>query len=184
VRTAWSAGLALGALAIAAALVVAAASWRRRPALAFGVLWFFLWLAPTNSLLPRLDVANDRQLYLPLAGLAALVAAAAAHRPRPRVAAAALLIALALGGATWARNRVYASEEAFWRDVAAKSPHNGRAWNNLGYALALGGRDAEAEAAFTRALALDPNDVRAGVNRRLLREGALRPAPAEPTTRP
>ena len=36
--------------------------------LAFSVLWFFLWLAPTNSFIPRLDVANDRQLYVALIG--------------------------------------------------------------------------------------------------------------------
>lgn len=175
VRTAWSAGLALGALALVTAVDFALASFRRRPALAFGVLWFFLWLAPTNSLLPRLDVANDRQLYLPLAGVAALVAALAERRPPRRVAVGVLAIALALAAATHARNRVYASETAFWRDVAAKSPHNGRAWNNLGWALSLEDRDAEAAVAFSRALALDPADVRAAVNRRLLREGALRP---------
>ena len=58
---------------------------------------------------------------------------------------------------------------------AAKSPANGRAFNNLGYALALAGRAAEAEAAFRAALALDPNDVAAAVTLRLLREGALLP---------
>ena len=44
--------------------MLGAASIRSRPWIAFGVLWFFLQLAPTNSLVPRVDVANDRQLYL------------------------------------------------------------------------------------------------------------------------
>ncbi|HEU5089593.1 MAG TPA: hypothetical protein VFT99_19195, partial [Roseiflexaceae bacterium] len=44
-------------------LAIALLRVRRAPVGAFAVLWFLLWLAPTNSLLPRLDVANDRQLY-------------------------------------------------------------------------------------------------------------------------
>ena len=49
---------------------------RRLPLQAFATLWFLLWLAPTNSLLARLDLVNDRQLYVALAGPALLLAAA------------------------------------------------------------------------------------------------------------
>ena len=173
----WTPRLALDAAIIVALLAVGVASIRRRPALAFGILWFFVWLLPTNSLLPRLDVVNDRQLYLALAGPAWLLARAAgmvAARRRPMIALApTLVLALGLGAATHARNRVYADEIGFWEDVARKSPHNGRALNNLGYALALASRNDEAEAAFLGALTIDPTDVRAAVNLRLLREGAL-----------
>lgn len=58
----------LHAALIVAAIIGGFAQLRRRPALAFGALWFFLWLLPTNSFLPRLDIANDRQLYLALIG--------------------------------------------------------------------------------------------------------------------
>jgi len=178
----WSPRLVFDAAIIVALLAVGVASIRRRPAPAFGILWFFVWLLPTNSLLPRLDVVNDRQLYMALAGPAWIVACAVgmvAARRGPVVALApTLALAVALGAATHARNRVYADEVVFWEDVARKSPHNGRALNNLGYALALASRTDEAEAAFLGALALDPADIRAAVNLRLLREGA--PAPARP----
>ena len=39
----------------------------------FGFAWVALQLAPTNSLLPRFDLANDRHLYLALPGLAWLL---------------------------------------------------------------------------------------------------------------
>jgi hypothetical protein len=176
----WSPRLAFDAAIIVALLAVGVASIRRRPPLACGILWFFVWLLPTNSLLPRLDVVNDRQLYMALAGpawFAACAVGAVAARRRSMVALApALALAVALGAATHARNRVYADEVGFWEDVARKSPHNGRALNNLGYALALASRTDEAEAAFLGALALDPADVRAAINLRLLREGALVPA--------
>ena len=207
----------------AAALVALAATGlvllRRRPAAGFAIAWFFLWLLPTNSLLPRLDVVNERQLYLAIVGPAWLLGLAlsgawragaaparrvtsaagagavqddpaspppsppAAHTP-PSVASIAtaattaawlalLALAIGLALATQARNRVYATEIAFWEDVARKSPHNARAANNLGYAYALACRDTEALAQFAHAMQLDPHDYRAPVNHRLLSEGVL-----------
>ena len=159
---------------IAAAVIGGLALLRTRPAVAFGVLWFFLWLAPTNSLLPRLDPVNDRQLYVALIGPAWLVAWAVAStrfRRAAAVALAALMVLLVL--ATAGRNAVYADEIAFWEDVARKSPGNARALNNLGYAYAQAGRQDDAESAFVRALGVAPQDWRAASNLRLLREGVL-----------
>ncbi len=137
----------------------------------FGLLWFLLHLAPTNSLLPRLDLANERHLYLADAGLCLLAALWLtrwlAARPRWLAGAtAALLLGLTL--ATQARNRVYFDEVAFWRDVAAKNPDNSRAFNNLGYALAGSGRTAAALDAYDRALRLVPGDFTIRLNRRAL----------------
>lgn len=180
VVSAWTPATAALALLYATLLAVGCAALRRRPGLAFGILWFFLWLAPTNSLLPRLDLANDRQLYVALigpawlAGLLAVRAMASASRPR-RIALGAALAALLLGlaAATAQRNTLYASEIAFWTDVAAKSPANARAAGNLGYALARAGHPVEAEAQFRRALALDPQYTRAAINLMLLQDGTL-----------
>ena len=54
---------------LGALVALGVANLRARPWITFGVLWFFLQLAPTNSIVPRLDVANDRQLYLASWGL-------------------------------------------------------------------------------------------------------------------
>ena len=179
----WSLGVALEAFLLIALLAVGLLSIRHRPALAFGILWFFLFLAPTNSFLPRLDVANDRQLYLAMLGPVWLLVWSVGNLlPRRPVAPLALLACatLLLGMATWQRNLVYADEITFWMDVARKSPHNARAFNNLGYAYALQARNVDAEKAFQRALELNPHDVRAAVNLRLLREGALLSRPPHP----
>ena len=180
--------LALTGAALLAGLAWAIASMRRRPALAFGILWFLLWLPPTGWWLPRPDPANERQLYLSLLGpawlaglgLAPWVAAGGARR----LVVGALV--LALGAVTAARSLVYADEVRFWEDVVAKAPANPRAHNNLGFALSARCRTAEAESAILRALALDPGYLRAAVNLRLLREGVpLGPAePACPPVRP
>lgn len=150
----------------------------------FGVLWFFAWLAPTNSFMPRLDVANDRQLYVAIAGPAWLVGLALARLGAPgrgrATIAAALVAALVatLAAATVQRNRVYADEIAFWEDVVAKTPRNARGWNNLGMARAVACRTDEAVVAFGQAARLDPADPKAAINRALLRRGDLPGVPA------
>ncbi|MET0292576.1 MAG: hypothetical protein ABW136_09455 [Steroidobacteraceae bacterium] len=157
---------------LAAVLTAAIAQWRARRWLAFGVLWFFLWLAPTNSLLARLDLVNERQLYLALLGPAWLLAHALQSLRVQRWTVLAVL-ALVLAGATGMRNRVYHDELTFWQDVVAKSPHNARASNNLGMAFAAACRPLAARRAFDDAAALAPDDPRPRVNRELLDRGEL-----------
>jgi hypothetical protein len=163
---------------------------RRRPAVAFGILWFFLWLSPTNSLLSRVDVAYDRQLYLALAGPAWLLAWSVAGL---RGTAARRFAGLAtLGLCAWlalqtlGQHTVYADEVSFWEHVTRASPGNARAANNLGMAYAVACRPTDARQAFARAQRLDPDDTRARVNELLLQRGELsavpkscRPPPAD-----
>jgi hypothetical protein len=181
----WNAAVAVEVALLLAVLVWALFSLRRRPELAFGLLWFLLWLPPTGWWLPRPDPASERQLYLSLAGpawiaglwLSPWVAAGGVRR------AAVAALAVALGAATAARSLVYADEVRFWEDVVRKAPHGARAHGNLGFALAERCRIPEAEAALLHALALDPGYVRAAVNLRLLREGAPL-SPGEPRCPP
>jgi tetratricopeptide (TPR) repeat protein len=154
---------AAGALAVLAAIGAGLALVRAHPWYALAILWFLLHLAPTNSILPRLDAANDRQLYLASLGPLALAGLGLARMPRGRTAVLAGLAAL-LMASTATRNRDYRSEVALWSDTVEKSPASARAWNNLGYAYQLAGRREEARAAYQRALALDPEDLKARIN--------------------
>ena len=178
--TSWTFSAAMAVAAVTALAIAGVSAVRRRPPIAFGILWFLIWLAPTCTVLPRLDVANDRQLYLAIAGPAWLcgLAAAAIMRSHPRAGlAGCVVLLLGLGTATVVRNRVYATEVTFWEDVAKKSPQNARAFNNLGYAYALVGRNDEAAAALRQALELAPNDPKAVINLHLLQEGTLGTTP-------
>lgn len=158
---------AVAGLAMLAAIAVGLALVRVQPAFAFALLWFFLHLAPTNSLLPRADAVNDRQLYLACIGPLALVGLAMTLAPRWR-AALLVIAALLLGAATIARNQDYRTEVVLWSATVAKSPGSARAFNNLGYAWQLEGRRDEARRAYERALQLDPGYLPARVNLRLL----------------
>jgi tetratricopeptide (TPR) repeat protein len=153
--------------AILAAIAAGCALSRIQPWYALALLWFFLHLAPTNSILARADAVNDRQLYLASLGPLALAGLAIVLMPRWRWGALAA-VAVVLGAATIARNQDYRSEVALWSDTVRNSPGSARAWNNLGYAYQLEGRRDEARAAYERALSLDPTDVKARVNLRKL----------------
>ena len=158
-----AASCALWLSVLAAALL----NIRKRPVGAFGILWFLLWLAPTNSLLPRLDVANDRQLYLAMIGPAWWLCV----HLKSRFLVLVMLVTLA--SATSFRNRVYDTEVTFWQHTAGVNPTSARAANNLGMAYAAECRFDEAESEFQRSMQLDPADFRASINLRLSREGEL-----------
>lgn len=165
--------LVLKACAIAAALALAAWQARRSTGsrwIAFAIAWFAVWMIPTNSVLPRLDVANDRQLYLALIGPAfgagVLLAHLHVYLPSGPFAAklGAALLLLVLAATTIKRNHDYRSEVALWEQTARVSPHKPRVWNNLGYARQQAGDVAGAQSAYRRVLLLDPTHWRAKNN--------------------
>ncbi len=138
-------GAILG-LAGLAALGAAAIVWRRRyPLASYGVLAFFLLLAPTSSFVPILDPAAERRMYLPFFGLALVVADFVRRRRagRQTLAAACAAVLVLLFGLTYARNRVWASATALWEDSVAKSPNKLRPRFQLAYAYFAQGRCAE-----------------------------------------
>jgi protein O-mannosyl-transferase len=150
--TQWTLPLALQAAGLCALFVLGAMNVRRRPWFAFGILWFFLQLAPTNSIVPRLDVANDRQVYLACWGLF-LAFTVQLSGMRAIFVAAAVVFALT----SVARQLDYADEVTLWEASVRESPWNGRGRNNLGYAYYQAGRQAEAKREFHLAHSLgDP----------------------------
>ena len=127
---------------------------------AFGLLLWPVVLSPTSSFVPVTDLAVEHRVYL--ASLGPLLAGAVGidallHRllPRPRAAvagaAAAGIVLLALATSLGARASTFGSADALWREAAAASPGNARAWTNLGLALHRRGDLAGAEAAYARA---------------------------------
>lgn len=164
-RTRWTAELWLPAAVLLGLMTLAVWQWRRRPWLGLGIAWYFVQLAATNSVLPRLDVANDRQLYLALSGPAWILGMLLSGLTRRRLALAlAVGIVALLASATMLRNRDYATEVSLWQATAEASPRKPRVWNNLGYAREIAGDRAGAREAYLRALALDPDYVKARIN--------------------
>lgn len=169
---AWGLGLA-GLLGLAMVRTLRDRSWCWG-----GLLWCFLLLAPTNSFMPRLDLASDRHLYPALAGLACALTALLQPLRHGRLLLAALLPLILV--ALLIRNEDYRSELALWARTAAQSPDKSRVWNNLGVACQRAGDRACAREAFERAWALDPDNGKAAANLYFLDQ----PPPGPPPPRP
>ena len=162
--TEWTPTLVLQAALFIALLAIGVANLRSRPWIAFGVLWFFLQFAPTNSIVPRLDVANDRQLYLASWGL--FLALCIQVRSPPVWAVVAALFAIA----SILRQLDYRSEIVLWESTVAHTPWNARAHSNLGYAYQLAGRPRDARREYQAALLFDPQHPKARLNLQFLKE--------------
>lgn len=159
-------------LALFTVSLLLATSWRfrsGRPWLTFALVWALLQWLPLYLLLPRLDVANERQLYLaawPLCMAVVIELALLLKHAQARYAITALLLVCAL--LTIQRNQDYRSEIALWEDTVQRSPNKARVHNNLGHAYLLAGRDEEARQEFESALQLDPQQPEALANLRKL----------------
>ncbi|MFB9843649.1 tetratricopeptide repeat protein [Mucilaginibacter ginsenosidivorans] len=145
-------------------------SSKLRP-ISFGILWFFIALAPTSSIIPLGEVLNDHRMFFPFVGLVLSVSWALsllifelmakkdsflAKNPKLLwLPVLAILATCAYG--TWKRNNVWHSEKSLWQNVTIKSPKNGRGLMNFGNILVSEGKYAEAENYFGRALQLLPN---------------------------
>jgi protein O-mannosyl-transferase len=141
-RKRWSAGGAAGRVA------------------AFGLLWFFLVLSPTSSVVPLDDLLMEHRVYLASLGLFLALGVGgerlfARLRWRPAVAAA-LVIGMwcALALALHQRNAAWETRLSMARDAAAKSPRKARVHANLGHALGERGDQEAAVREYRLALAL------------------------------
>lgn len=141
------------------------ACWRRRPWISFALAWAMLQLIPLYLFLPRLDIANERQLYLaawPLLLALSIELALWLNGKVFGLITAALLISMT--SLTVLRNQVYASEISLWQDTVLKSPNKARVHNNLGHAYLLADRNEEARHEFATALQFDPRLFQAHYN--------------------
>ena len=171
-RTRWTMQLWPRAAVLLGLMIAALSQWRRRPWLGLGIAWYFV--------LPRLDVANDRQIYLALIGPAWVLGVLLSGAARRRLALVlGLGIIAALAATALQRNRDYATEVSLWQATARASPRKPRVWNNLGYAREIAGDTAGAREAYHAALALDPDYAKAWIN---LSRLETPPAEREPPT--
>jgi tetratricopeptide (TPR) repeat protein len=158
--TEWTPALRFQAAMFLVLFLLAAVNLRRHRWLSFGILWFFLQLAPTNSIVPRLDVANDRQLYLASWGLFLAICVHLRNIPRAVTAGALLLFA----ATSVARQMDYRSEIRLWESSVALAPWNARGHNNLGFAYQAAGRIEDARREYRAALLFDPRHQKARYN--------------------
>lgn len=137
--------------------------------ISFGILWFFVALLPTSSIIPFSEVLNDHRTFFPFVGLTiacvcaiylfvlkykSVIETKLSAQMILYLSIALLLSANAYG--TYQRNIAWKSELSLWEDVAIKSPQNGRGLMNLGLALMGDKKYEEAEAYFKKGIEMMP----------------------------
>ena len=127
---------------------------------ALGAIVFWAGLLPVANLVPLYRPMADRFLYLPLVGLAMMLArgldAADRLRSEARVTVYCGVAAwiCAMGLMTFEREPVWHDSLALWQNTATVNPYSTPAADNLGWALFDAGRNLDACAAFRRAIYL------------------------------
>ena len=134
---------------------------RRWPLATLALLWPLAMLAPTHTLIARLDWIVEKPLYPAWIGPAlALGAVLAAWLRRPgRAVPGLVLLAVLTATCAW-RAATWADPPALWREATERAPLSPRAWHNRALAESAAGRDAEARRSVETALALDADAPR------------------------
>jgi tetratricopeptide (TPR) repeat protein len=111
--------------------------------ISFGIIWFFLALIPTSSIIPLAEVLNDHRMYFPFIGLvlgigwsiSLLWRKYGSAQKRPVLIGVILVVFAGCAFGTYTRNQVWHDEDSLWYDVTIKSPGNARGLMNYGLAL-------------------------------------------------
>lgn len=149
----------------------------------FGIIWFFLALIPTSSIIPFSEVLNDHRIFFPFVGLTISVcwtAGLIAMKQKKHFEGMrnkyekGLLILVIIGLSGYAygtrqRNKVWNTEESLWYDVTIKSPGNARGLMNYGLSKMSKGDYPEAEKYFTKALTMMPDYSYLNINMGVLK---------------
>ncbi|MCU0325869.1 MAG: tetratricopeptide repeat protein [Spirosomaceae bacterium] len=136
--------------------------------ISFGILWFFIALVPTSSILPFAEVLNDHRTFFAYIGL--FLAAATSLRnyiinsdvlqSSFKKAALFSILGLYLGFnayGTYKRNIIWKTSESLWKDCTINAPKNGRAWMNYGIELMAKGDFAAAQSCYEKTISLWPD---------------------------
>jgi len=137
--------------------------------IAFGILWFFLALAPTSTLIPFAEVLNDHRMMYPFVGLAFAVVwtlATLFYKYFDLVMNSywlknliiSLMAIIIIGHSFGVMNRVevWDNGKNLWYDVTQKSPKNGRGLMNYGLQLMAEAKYKEALNYYYKAAQLMP----------------------------
>jgi tetratricopeptide (TPR) repeat protein len=173
-KTALSVVTVLGVLSVGVILTI------RRSLLGLCILWYYVALAPTSSIIPRANTIVEYRTYLAVIGVAGAVVlllkkfaswltlekgATGKFRHRHTFAAGlCILVAIAMSGATVHRNRLFLDPVSLWADASRKSKKIPGPVYNLGNALHERGRLKEAVSCYRNALEIDPGFYKAHGN--------------------
>lgn len=161
-----------GVMLLAIALFIIYSLMRKKNSLTvFGLLWFFIVIAPRASIIPSAELVCDYKTYLASYGILLMMSGwlvtgmyalrvmlkeqiAWFSSPQMQMAFMTACVGL-LGIGAYERNKVWSNPVDFWADNAKKAPEKARVHNNQGVALSESGRYKESLECYFRAIKLD-----------------------------
>jgi len=143
----------------------------RNRRLGFWAALFFIGLLPVSQIVPLVTLINDRYLYFPMLGAAALFAGGCVALLRRcetscggvlKIILTGMLVLLA--SVSWQRTKVWQNDFSLWSDAMSKYPGKATIQSAMGDVLLGQGRFDEARQAYERALSADPREANALLN--------------------
>jgi len=137
----------------------------------FGIIWFFVSIAPRSSFIPSSELLTDYKTYTGSIGIAFMLALGIVklcnvvlsyvknrhyfYFKKELECLVMVLLALPLGFFTYQRNKVWSSGENFWGNIIKNAPGKARAYNNYAVALSEKGLYKEAIPYYQKAIDMD-----------------------------
>jgi Tfp pilus assembly protein PilF len=147
--------------------------------ISFGLLWFYIALIPSSSVIPFAEVLNDHRTFFPYIGLVISLVVLirnlslkykAFENPvlKTVIILCGIVILFLHGIGTYQRNKVWETEEELWKEATIKSPLNGRAWMNYGIQLMAKADYVNADRCYDKALEILPDYSYIYINKGIL----------------
>ncbi len=157
----------LGGLLLLSLFLYGIFSLKKDKLVGFGILWFFIAISVTSSIIPIHHVIFEHRMYLPMVGLSLAITTRMFDRinnTRVFMVFFVLIIAV-LSVLTFQRNKVWQSEQSLWEDIITKSPAKAKPHSNLGTIYFENRRYDDALEMFNKAITFLPEYSRAYNNR-------------------
>ena len=109
--------------------------YKKQRLLSFGILWFFVTMSIESSIIPITDLMMEHRIYLPMFGIALMVAYGLfllISQEIVRYSLVMILIIIILGTLTYQRNFDWKTERSIWTSSLKVTPDNKRTLVYLG----------------------------------------------------
>lgn len=158
---------------IAMTIIIALRQYKKIPLLSFGIVWYFIALFPTSSIVSLQDVMAEHRAYLPSVGffltMGVLITRFFESRAGGlfirssslRMMGVLILILMIFSLGTTKRNLVWSGNINLWKDAVKKAPLKDRVHANLGLAYEQRGLLDEAITEYKKCLRINPVNVEA-----------------------
>jgi len=159
-----SVSVIFGGIIFIGLLALAFKYFKKFPVFSFGILWFFIGLAPTsNILIPISGILYEHWLYLPIIGISLIVVwlgikLAQKYKIQKLLLVIFVILLIAMSIQTITRNSQWKDPITFYEQTLKYSPNSYRIVNNLGMAYDDKNDYGQAEKMYKRAISLDSSN--------------------------